>query len=214
VEKMRRLIAALALLTLVLFVAAGRAAADTTTYTISGMYGARTVGSGPSTSLSNPGDVFSFTIKNVDPATLVGLATPPNVAITYMDTTAGISQTLTGTITFQSSSAGLGGLLDVDFTFGGDDFILQLSSTTNQQLFTVNGGIISLPSTPPGGFALESDPGDCSVSFLGDGVTGNCTPIASGTIEAIATHVPEPSSLFLLVSSLLVMAPFARRRFA
>jgi hypothetical protein len=207
VEKMRKLTAALALLTLVLFVAAGRAAADTTSYKISGMYGA-----GSSTTLSNPGDTFLFSFK-VDPSTLAGspLASPSNIQITYTDITASISEALTGTITFEPSSAG--GLLDIDFTFGGDTFLLLISSPTNQQLFTVNGGIISLPSTPPGGLAIKSDLGNCSASFLGDDVTGNCTPIDSGTVTAIAT-VPEPSSLLLLVSSLLVMAPFARRRFA
>jgi hypothetical protein len=213
VEDMRKPIVVLAILILAIFGTAGRAGADTTTYAISGNYGA-----GSSTALSNPGDAFSFTF-GADPATLTGspsvsLATPPNVAITYTDTTASISQSLTGTITFQSFSAGLGGLLDIDFTFSGDAFILQLSSLTNQQLYAVNGGIISLPSTPPGGFPIESDPGDCSVSFLGDGVTGNCTAIASGTVTGTSAAVPEPSSLLLLASSLLGMTVFARRRLA
>jgi hypothetical protein len=204
---MRKSIAILAILVLGSFVAAGRAAADSTFYEISGLYGA-----GSSTALSNPGDSFLFSFK-VDPATLAGspLASPSNVQITYTDTTASLSEALTGTITFEPSIAG--GLLDIDFAFGGDNFLFLISSPTNQQLYSVTAGINSLPSTPPGGFAIAKDPGDCSLSFLGDAVTGNCTPIDSGTVTTTAT-VPEPSSLLLLVSSFLVMAPFARRRFA
>jgi hypothetical protein len=211
---MRKSFVAMAILTLALLAGAGRAVADTTSYTITGMYGTGTSTTlGTSTDLSNPGDAFSVTFK-VDTANLAGnpllnLSTILDVSVTYNDSTALITQTFPGMITFESSTQG--GLLDIDFSLGGNTFLLLLSNP-GHQLYTDTGGVMSLPSTPPGGFAIESDPGDCSASFLGENTT-SCTPVTSGTVEAVAT-VPEPSTILLLGSGFFGMLAFARKRFA
>jgi hypothetical protein len=100
---MRNSFVAMAILTLALLAGARRAVADTTSYTITGIYGTGTSTTlGTSTALSNPGDALSITFK-VDTANLAGnpllsLSTISNVSVTYNDSTALITQTFPGLI--------------------------------------------------------------------------------------------------------------------
>src|SRR5215472_16339386 len=176
VRQMRRLVLiSVTLVVLVLGVSAlAWADGSNVTFDVSGTY-ASTAGT-QSTPLSTPGDSFSF-LFNVDPSTLSGnpVQTPSNVSITYTED-AGIPQNLTGTVTLESSA--VGGLLDLDFSFGGDSYVFMLMSPTSQQLYSMHGSTFTIPF---GSFTIETDPGDCSTSFIGQEADPfPCTPIASG----------------------------------
>jgi len=166
-----------------------------------------------STSLADPGDSITFTFS-VDPALMgpgpLGLDSTGELPTTlnYTDTTTGLSFTgVAGGITFFDLAQG--GLFNLDFIFGGDDFTLQLFGPAG--FFdgtppTLNTG--SLPITP-GGTGEDAGLG----SLFGDDDTGEFAAIASGTVTATPTAaVPEPSSLMLLGSGFLMLGGFARKR--
>jgi len=157
-----------------------------------------------STTLANPGDSFSFTFS-VDPALLgpgpIGAGATGDIPITfnYTDTTTSLSLTdQAGSVTFYDENEG--GLFDLNFLFGGDQFVLQL--------FGPDPGFID--GTPP---ALNTGTFVISPGLFGDGDTADFAAIASGTVQATPTAaVPEPSSLLLLGSGFLMLGSFARKR--
>ena len=215
---MRKTILVLAVLSLAVAFGVTRATADGVSFDVSGTYSTVAGNSSSSTPISNPGDAFSFTFT-IDPATLQGVTassplsinTPDNVGITYTDSTAGITDDLTGTITLESSSQG--GLLDIDFMLGSDPYTLLLSSPTNQQLYTittVDG--VSTATIDIGTFQIEDDGGNCIVSFLGQDDTA-CTSVSSGTVTtASVAPTPEPSTVLLFGTGVLGLLAFGRRK--
>lgn len=215
---MRKTILILAIFSLAIAFAATRAMADDASFDVSGTYSTVAGNSSSSTPVSNPGDAFSFTFT-VDPTTLQGVTassplsinTPNNVAINYNDTTAGITDNVTGTITLESSSQG--GLLDIDFMLGSDAYTLLLSSPTNQQLYTittVDG--ISTATIDIGSFQILDDAGNCISSFLGQDDTA-CTSVGSGTVTTSSVApTPEPSAILLFGTGLLGLVTFGRRK--
>lgn len=215
---MRKTILVLAIFSLAVVFGVTQASADDASFDVSGTYSTVAGNSSSSTPISNPGDAFSFTFT-VDPTTLQGVTassplsinTPNNVAITYNDTTAGITDNVTGTITLESSSQG--GLLDIDFMLGSDPYTLLLSSPTNQQLYTITTvGGISTATIDIGSFQIEDDAGNCIASFLGQDDTA-CTSVGSGTVTtSSATVTPEPSAILLFGTGLLGLLMFGRRK--
>lgn len=215
---MRKTILVLGIFSLAVVFGASQALADDASFDVSGTYSTVAGNSSSSTPISNPGDAFSFTFT-VDPTTLQGVTassplsinTPDNVAITYNDTTAGITDNVTGTITLESSSQG--GLLDIDFMLGSDPYTLLLSSPTNQQLYsitTVDG--VSTATIDIGSFQIEDDAGNCIASFLGQDDTA-CTSVGSGTVTTSSAAVtPEPSAILLFGTGLLGLLVFGRRK--
>lgn len=215
---MRKTILILAIYSLAVAFGVTQASADDASFDVSGTYSTVAGNSSSSTPISNPGDAFSFTFT-VDPTTLQGVTassplsinTPDNVAITYNDPTAGITDNVTGTITLESSSQG--GLLDIDFMLGSDPYTLLLSSSTNQQLYsitTVDG--ISTATIDIGSFQIEDDGGNCIASFLGQDDTA-CTSVGSGTVTTSSVApTPEPSAILLLGTGLLGLLAFGRRK--
>lgn len=214
----RKTILVLGIFSLAVVFGASQALADDASFDVSGTYSTVAGSSSSSTPISNPGDAFSFTFT-VDPTTLQGVTatsplsinTPDNVAITYNDTTAGITDNVTGTITLESSSQG--GLLDIDFMLGSDPFTLLLSSPTNQQLYsitTVDG--VSTATIDIGNFQIEDDGGNCISSFLGQDDT-SCTSVGSGTVTtASVAPTPEPSTILLFGTGILGLLAFGRRK--
>ncbi|MGH9698915.1 MAG: PEP-CTERM sorting domain-containing protein [Candidatus Acidiferrales bacterium] len=215
---MRKAILILGIFSLAIAFAATEAMADNASFDVSGTYSTVSGNSSTSTPISNPGDAFSFTFT-VDPTTLQGVTassplsinTPDNVAITYNDTTAGITDNVTGMITLESSVQG--GLLDIDFMLGSDPYTLLLSSPTNQQLYnitTVSG--VSTATIDIGNFQIEDDAGNCFVSFLGQDDTA-CTSVGSGSVvTASVAPTPEPSTVLLLGSGIVGLLAFGRRK--
>lgn len=215
---MRKAILVVAIFSLAVVFGAAQALADGVSFDVTGTYSTVAGNSSSSTPISNPGDAFSFTFT-IDPTTLQGVTassplsinTPDNVSITYNDTTAGITDDVTGMITLESSSQG--GLLDIDFMLGSDPYTLLLSSPTNQQLYnitTVDG--ISTATIDIGSFQIEDDGGNCIASFLGQDDTA-CTSVASGTITtASVATTPEPSTVLLFGTGILGLLAFGRRK--
>ncbi len=222
---MRKLLTIVAILGLSISFCALAASADTVSYSVSGTYASGTPFT--STLLSNPGDSFTFTFS-VNSALLGpgpiggdGSGTIP-ITFNYTDSLGGTTLfQLTGqagTVNFFDTA--LGGLFDLDFSFGGDAFTLMLCSTgsTFDCLDGTDPGFID--GTPPtlntGMFAIEpGGTGDNAGfgSIFGDDDTGDFAAIASGTVDATpVSTVPEPSSLLLLGSGFLALGGFARKR--
>lgn len=215
---MRKAILILAIYSLAVAFGVSQASADGVSFDVTGTYSTVAGNASSSTPISNPGDAFSFTFT-VDPTTLQGVTassplsinTPNNVAITYNDTTAGITDDVTGTITLESSSQG--GLLDIDFMLGSDPFTLLLSSPTNQQLYTITTVAgVSTATIDIGSFQILDDAGNCISSFLAQDVTA-CTSVGSGTVTTSSVApTPEPSAILLFGTGLMGLLAFGRRK--
>lgn len=215
---MRKTILILAIFSLAVAFGATRATADGVSFDVSGAYSTVAGNTSTSTPISNPGDAFSFTFT-VDPATLQGVTassplsinTPDNVAITYNDSTAGITDDVTGTITLESSAQG--GLLAIDFMLGSDPYTLILSSATNQQLYVITTvGGVSTATIDIGSFQIEDDGGNCISSFLGQDDTA-CSSVGSGMVTtASVAPTPEPSTVLLFGTGILGLLAFGRRK--
>jgi hypothetical protein len=221
--EMRKLLTIMAILGLSISFCALAASADTVSYTVSGTYA--TGAPFTSTLLSNPGDSFTFTFS-FDSALLgTGPIVNPqtgDIAIpggfNYTDSSGHSLIGQPGSVNFVDTD--LGGLFDLDFSFGGDSFTLMLCSTgsTFDCLDGTDPGFFD--GTPPrlntGMFTIE--PGGTGEnagfgSIFGDDDTGNFAAIASGTVVATpVSTVPEPSSLLLLGSGFLALGGFARKR--
>jgi hypothetical protein len=213
---MRKLLTIMAILGLSIGFCALAASADTVSYTVSGTYA--TGAPFTSTMLSNPGDSFTFTFS-VDsallgPGPIGGNMTGDLGPITfnYTDSLGGtIIHSLTGQTGFVNfADLTALGLFDLDFTFGGDAFILQLMGPDPGFIDgtppTLNTGSFTIT---PGGTGPNAGLG----SLFGDGTTADFAAIASGTVDATpVSAVPEPSSLLLLGSGFLALGGFARKR--
>jgi len=213
---MRKLLTIMAILGLSISFCALAASADTVSYTVSGTYA--TGAPFTSTLLSNPGDSFTFTFS-FDSALLgpgpigkdmTGDLGP--IPFSYTDSLGGtIVHSLTGQAGFVNfADLTALGLFDLDFTFNGDLFVLQLMGPDPGFIDgvppTLNTGSFTIT---PGGTGPDAGLG----SLFGDADTGDFAAIASGTVVATpVSTVPEPSSLLLLGSGFLALGVFARKR--
>jgi PEP-CTERM motif len=213
VNAMRKVFGVLALLILVLTVSPAHAD-GVVNYTVTGTYATGDTFS--STPISNPGDSFTFTFS-VDPASLApGPALGPSVfAVTSLDYTDSLNGTTVFSFTDNPAQVlfflggDAGGLFDLDFSADGEDFVLQLLGPDpgfiNGPIITLNTGTFDItPGTPDGFFSLlgELNPPDFNFDAVG----------AGGTVTAVQTNVPEPSSFLLLGSGFLALGSFARKR--
>ena len=212
---MRKLVTIAAVLGLSISFCALAASADTVSYTVSGTYA--TGAPFTSTLLSNPGDSFTFTFS-LDSALLgpgpIGKDMTGDIPITFSYTDS-LGGTVVHSLTGQAGSVSFAdltalGLFDLDFTFNGDLFILQLMGPDPGFIDgvppTLNTGSFVIT---PGGTGPDAGLG----SLFGDGDTGDFAAIASGTVNATpVSTVPEPSSLLLLGSGFLALGGFARKR--
>lgn len=212
---MRKLLSIVAILGLSISFSALATSADTVSYSVSGTYATGTPFT--STLLSNPGDSFTFTFSfnsaDLGPGP-IGMIQTGDLPITfnYTDSLGGtIIHSLTGQAGFVNfADLTALGLFDIDFTFGGDMFILQLMGPDPGFIDgtppTLNTGIFTIT---PGGTGPDAGLG----SLFGDGTTAEFAAIASGTVDATpVSTVPEPSSLLLLGSGFLALGGFARKR--
>lgn len=214
---MRKTLTILAVLGFAIGISARTASADGgVDYTVTGSFA--TGSDFSSTALSNPGDSFTFTFS-VNPTQLgsgpIGgeaVTIPLTGGFNFTESSGPNLTAYPGTVTFNTLASNPPGLFDIDFTFGGDMYILQLTG--------VNPGFVdgTPPSLSTGVFTITPGPPSGSPdvgtgSLFGDFNTGNFAAV-SGTVTATGTGttVPEPSSLLLLGSGSLALGAFARKR--
>lgn len=216
---MRRSLAILALLGLLVTYAAGTARADGVGYNVSGTYAAVT--GTPSTPLSNPGDRFTFTFS-VDPTKLMdlggGMSNAINITnLDYSDSSGHSFTNQTGMVTFFTEAQF--GLFMVQFDLGGGMFFLFLEGPdagfNEGPPPTLNTSGSPFPITPGDTTGMAENGG----SVLGDCENSDCSvfsvdAILKGSVDVTPANAPEPSSLLLLGSGFIALGSFARRRFS
>ena len=197
----------------VLCFGSSNALADSTQYTVTGVFGATT----PTTSFSSANSTFtiSFVEPDVVPVSQVGPAAfTTNISVHY-STSDGVNQTFPAydPSTFQGVAETF---LNPSLTVGMNLDITYIDSSNNifswsffgPQLFS---GPTSNPTLTPGTFpVLTGVPGSTFTCFLVSDPNNLCTdvfPLASGSIAA----TPEPVSLVLLSSGLLLLIAVARK---
>jgi PEP-CTERM motif len=142
--------------------------------------------------LTAPGFTFSFT----EPATLTSLDTTTTLNITQ-----GATNLVLKNSEVQFFDSGDLGLFDLDFTYAGTFFDVQLFG---KQIYTASGGSFNLlTGTFPvtGGFIFLNDN-----PFPVDLVTG-------GKVTAAGVQAPEPGSLLMLGLGIVALFAFRKKQF-
>ena len=193
---MRNRIATLGLF-VVLLLAVQSAFADSVNYFTTNTYGSGT----PTTLLTAPGSTFSFSFSVPLPVTLSGSDSESFTTIVPLVYSFGASTvTVPGTaVIFFTSS--LSGGFDITFTLNGNSYLWEFFGAN--QFFT---GPTSNPGLLTGSFFYGGTSFGLNNSS-GDLVTGPGTIVAS-----TPTAVPEPSSLTLLGTGIVVITGAIRRK--
>jgi hypothetical protein len=111
---------------------------------------------------------------------------------------------------FQTPQSGSGTLLDLSFTFGGDNFTLAQENRNSNPLAQFTSG--TLDDITYAGVAADGDSLMMTSNFVFYMVQGGRQEV--GTLSAVPERqpsVPEPTSLALMGSGLLTLIAFGRR---